>query len=102
MDVPAAWRDYDCGDYYQSSLSETGWWDGPAQCWYIEPAERVHEDRAHELLVIGRPGVDGIEWGYRRGHRGIWARYPIDGSFVLLAASAAYLREGYSSGRIAV
>lgn len=102
MDVPESWRAYECLDYCQSPLSETGWWDEGGQCWYIEPADRVHEDGALALLVIGRPGVNGIEWGYRRGHHGIWAHYPAERSFVLLAASAADLREGYSSGRITV
>jgi hypothetical protein len=102
MDVPETWRPYDCGDYFLSSLSERGWWDEAAQYWYIEPAERVFEDTSRELLVIGGPGVDGIRWGYRRGHRGIWAHYPIEDDFVLIAPSAAELRDGYASGRITV
>ena len=83
-------------------FAEQGWWDDEAQCWFIEPSERVYEDAAREFLVIGRPGVDGIQWGYRQNHHGIWARYPIDDEFVLLADSAAALRDGISSGRITV
>ncbi len=102
MDVPEQWLRYDCGDYFQSSLAEQGWWDEGGQYWYIEPAERVSEDAALELLIIGGPGVDGIRWGYRKGLRGIWAHYPIEAEFVLLAGSATELRDGYGSGRITV
>jgi hypothetical protein len=102
MDVPEGWRSYNCADYFRSPLSETGWWDPEGQCWYIEPAPSVREDLARELLVIGRPGVDGIEWGYRRGEQGIWAHYPIGDTFRFVAASAEDLRDGYSSGRIKV
>ena len=52
--------------------------------------------------MIGRPGVDGIEWGYRRGLRGLWAHYPIENRFVHLASTAQELRDGYASGRITV
>ena len=102
MDVPEKWRSYNCDDYFLSPLSENGWWDEPAQCWYIEPADRVLEDARRDFLIIGRPGVDGIQWGYRRGEQGLWAHYPIDDEFVLLARSASELRDGYASGRITV
>jgi hypothetical protein len=102
MDIPDKWRAYDCSDYFRSLLAETGWWDEGGQCWYIEPAERIYEDQSREFLVIGRPGVDGIEWGYRRDHEGVWAHYPIEDVFVLIADSAVRLRDGYSSGAIKV
>jgi hypothetical protein len=102
MNVPAKWKDYDCADYFQSPLAEHGWWDEGGQYWYIEPAQRVHESAEQEFLIIGGPGVDGIRWGYRKGHPGIWAQYPIEDEFVLLAASASALREGYASGAITV
>lgn len=102
MDVPENLRRYPCSDYFQSPLAEHGWWDEGGQYWYIQPAERVHEDNAREFLVIGGPGVDGIGWGYRREHQGIWAYYPIGDDFVLLAGSASELREGFASGQITV
>jgi hypothetical protein len=102
MDIPEAWRLYDCKDYFQSSLAAQGWWDEEAQYWFIEPSERLHEDGTREFLIIGGPGVDGIKWGYRRGHPGIWAHYPIEDEFVLLADSASDLQEGCRSGRITV
>ena len=102
VDVPDEWQDYACSDYFDSPLAEHGWWDEGGQYWYIEPAHRLYEDETRELLVIGGPGVDGIDWGYRKGHRGIWAYYPIEDEYVLLASSASELRDGYGSGRITV
>ena len=43
MDVPEKWRAYNCEDYFLSPLSQTGWWDPDGECWYIEPAERLHK-----------------------------------------------------------
>jgi hypothetical protein len=102
MSVPEKWSSYNCSDYCLSPLAVTGWWDRNGQCWYIEPAERVCEDPVREFLVIGRPGVDGIEWGYRKHRQGIWAHYPIENDFRAVATSVSDLREGYSSGRITV
>jgi hypothetical protein len=102
MSVPEKWSSYNCGDYCLSPLAVTGWWDRDGQCWSIEPAERVYEDPVREFLVIGRPGVDGIEWGYRKHRQGIWAHYPIENDFRPVATSVSDLREGYSSWRITV
>lgn len=102
MDIPEKWRSYNCSDYFLSPFSESGWWDSEGQCWYIEPAGRIYEDEARAFLILGRPGVDGIEWGYRKGYQGIWAYYPIDNDFVFLSNSVSELREGYLSGRITV
>lgn len=102
MTVPELWRDFPCADYFESPICQTGWWDADGQCWYIEPAERLHEDEGREMLVIGHPGVDGIEWGYRRGVPGLWAWFPSSCEFVRIASSVADLRDGHASGRISV
>lgn len=102
MDVPEAWRDIPCDDYCHSSLAERGWCDEPGQCWHIEPATRAYVDEESDLLVIGRPGVDGILWGYRKGKSGIWAYYPIEGRYERVADTADDPRDGYSSGAITV
>ena len=44
MDVPERWREYRCGDYFNSPLAATGYFDEPGQYWYIHPAEQVIED----------------------------------------------------------
>lgn len=63
---------------------------------------RAYIDDSLSMLVIGRPGVDGLVWGYRKTHPGIWVYYPVDDEYRLIAATVADLHEGYSSGRIAV
>lgn len=102
MTLGVKWDAYSCADYLSSRLAQTGWWDEEGQCWYILRADRAYEDEARALLVIGGPGVDGIVWGYRRGHSGVWAYYPMDDELVLIAESALDLEAGYASGRIRV
>jgi hypothetical protein len=98
---PARWRTYDCGEYFRSPLCEEGHWDEPAQYWYIWPATRIYEDTDRQFLVIGGPGVDGIDWGYRLGHEALWA-HPIDGEYKWLASTAQALLQGYLSGAISI
>jgi hypothetical protein len=100
--LPERWRDFNCADYFSSALAEHGYWDEPGQYWYIWPAERVYENSELQFLIIGTAGVDGIDWGYRRGHSGLWAWYPIDAEFVALAPTAEGLLEGWLSGAIEV
>lgn len=102
MEVPQEWLDYECRDHFDSPLAERGWWDEDGQCWYIQPATRLREAASGNFLVIGGPGVGGIEWGYRKGKPGIWVHYSIEDEFVLIADTVAELQEGYDSGRIRV
>jgi hypothetical protein len=100
--VPQRWQNYHCSDYFASALAAQGYWDEPGQYWYIEPVERIYEDPERTFLLIGGPGVDGIEWGYRRFESGVWAYYPMDGEFVWLAATAEALLQGWLSGTVTV
>ena len=100
--LPVRWRDFNCADYFSSELAEHGYWDEPGQYWYMVSAERVYEDTERQFLVIGGPGVDGIDWGYRRGHTGLWAWYPINAEFAPLAPTAQALWQGWLSGAITV
>jgi hypothetical protein len=102
MDVPSHLRQYPCSDYFSSEWAERGCWDDHSGLWVIVPAQEVEEDPGLGFLQVGRPGVDGIGFGYRRGHPGLWAYYPIDKEFVLLAATLAELVEGWLSSRIKV
>lgn len=99
--VPVRWREYECGEYLTSALGEQGYWDERGQYWYLWPSERIYEDTELQFLVIGGPGVDGIDWGYRRGQSGLWG-YPIDGAFKWLAPTAQALLQGYLSGAISM
>lgn len=100
--LPARWRDFHCDDYFGSPLAKNGYWDEPGQYWYVWPVERVYEDTELQFLVIGGPGADGIDWGYRRGHSGLWAWFPIDAEFVALAPTTETLLQGWLSGAITV
>ncbi|MFO0876266.1 MAG: hypothetical protein U0840_02745 [Gemmataceae bacterium] len=100
--LPMRWRDFGSADYFSSELAKHGYWDEPGQYWYIVSADQVYEDDERQFLVIGGPGVDGIDWGYRRGHTGLWAWYPIEARFVPLAPTAQALLQGWLSGAITV
>jgi hypothetical protein len=93
---------YDCAEYLQSPLSNDGLWDESAQLWLIEPSTRAEEHGAIGFLQIGRPGVDGIGFGYRLGNPGLWAYHPMDQRFQWLAPDLAALVDGWQAGRIAV
>jgi hypothetical protein len=100
--VPERWRGFGCSDYFGSALAEQGYWDEAGQYWYVLPSDRVYERADLPLLVIGGPGVDAIDWGYRAGHTGLWAYYPIDGVFAWLAPTTDALLQGWRSGAITV
>ena len=100
MDLAEITREFACDDYTESEYSRTGWFDEETQCWCIEPASRLVVDSESSLLVIGRPGVDGIIWGYRRSHSGIWAYLPVDRELRWLASSVCELRSGWEHGTL--
>ena len=100
--VPERWRGFGCSDYFGSALAEYGYWDEAGQYWYVWPSNLVYEDADRQFLVIGGPGVDGIDWGYRADHTGVWAYYPIGREFVWLAPTADALLQGWRTGTITV
>jgi hypothetical protein len=102
MDVPEKWRAYSCEDYFSSPLSVHGYWDEPGELWLIEPCERVEEELDAEFLQVGRPGVDRIGFGYRKGHSGLWAYHRVELRFQYLAESVMQLLDGWLSGRIEI
>jgi hypothetical protein len=92
--------DFDADEYLNSGDYREGVFDEDAQIQLIEPPERAIEREG--FLVIGRPGVDGIEWGYRKGMPGIWAYYPIDDEFRRLASDLEQFLDGWYRGEITV
>ncbi|OAI53006.1 hypothetical protein AYO44_16400 [Planctomycetaceae bacterium SCGC AG-212-F19] len=102
MEVPDRFRGYPCESYFRSPLAEQGHWDEAAQIWLMLPAGEVIERPERELLVVGRPGFDGLEWGFRKGYKGVWIYYPIDDEFQYLALTAQSFLEGWLSGAIKV
>jgi|SRR5271170_6305990 len=102
MVVPTRLRRYTCDDYFASDWSTRGCWDEEAQRNVIVPADEVQEYPDRGFLAVGRPGADGILFGYREGQTGLWAYYPIENAFVPVAGTLIDLVEGWLAGRIKV
>jgi hypothetical protein len=93
---------YGCEDYLSSHWSRNGLFDSSAQVWLLESVDRacLHSDA--RFLQVGRPGVDGIGFGYRLGERGVWAYYPSENRFKHLAASIDEFVVGWTRNSISV
>lgn len=103
MQVPKKWREYPCEDYFVSPLAAQGYWSEPGAIWYIEPRERVEEDKEAQFLQVGSPGVDSIGFGYRKGVTGFWALHRMEGGrFQYLAPSVLQFLDGWLAGTISV
>ena len=102
MAVPAHLAGYPCDDYFGSEYARAGFWDEASQVQVVVTAAAVEELPGRAFLAIGRPGVDGILFGYRADRPGLWAYYPIEGDFRLLAATVVDLVRGWASGDISV
>ena len=103
MDVPDRWTDYPCQEYFSSHFANEGYWDESAQLWLIESAGQVEEDAVAGFLQVGRPGVDSIGFGYRKGQAGFWAYHRmIDRRFQFLAPTIQRFLDDWSAGRIQV
>ncbi len=105
MDIPTHLSKYDCRDYFASELATDGCWSEDEQLWMIVPfteAEEIADFDGHPLnfLQVGRPGVDGIAFGYRLGEPGFWAYYPIERDFQLVAPTVQDFLKGWSTGQI--
>jgi hypothetical protein len=100
--MPQRWRAFNCGDYFASDLADRGYYDRESQYQHVWPRDRIYEDDQREFLVIGSPGCDGIEWGYRWGMAGIWAWYPIEAEFRRMASDVHGLLDGWLAGTIHV
>ena len=102
MDIPEHFRNYNCSDYFDSEQFTSGVWSESEQLRLILAASEIIERPDLEFLVVGRPGVDGIEFGYRKGYDGIWAYYPIGREFSRVSPSVSILVEGWLAGNIKV
>ncbi|WP_372722233.1 hypothetical protein [Novipirellula sp.] len=105
MDVPSQFARYPCGDYFASSFAEHGHWCEPSQLWVILPARQIEEltdfdGSPLDFLRVGDAGVNGIPFGYRIGHAGVWAYYPIDSDFVFIASSVQGLVDRWDAGKV--
>lgn len=93
---------YQCADYLASVWCADGLWDEKSFLWLLEPLSQIEEIDDKGFLQVGRPGVDGIGFGYRLGHDGVWAYYPMDDHFEFLSPSITEFVKGWQAGTIAV
>lgn len=102
MAVPERWAGYDCADYFDGGWAKLGHFDEASQTLVVAPLAEAYEDAAIGFFAVGRSGSGGIDFGYRRGHPGLWAYHPIGREWQYMAASVAELVEGWCSGRLSV
>lgn len=100
--MPPQFREYPCDDYFAEGWAETGYFDEHSQTSVITPFAQSYENPEASFFVVGRSGADGIDFGYRKGHPGIWAHHPIDGEFQFMAHTVAELIHGWCSGNLTV
>ncbi len=93
---------FSCGDYFKSAWAVSGLYDHSSQLMFILPASDIELVEAEQFLGVARPGVDGILIGYRAGHPGIWAYYPISGEFKFMSPTFSAFVEGWFGGSLSV
>ena len=100
--VPDRWREYDCTDYFEQGWWERGHFHEESQTLVIVPLEKAYEVHASEFFAVGRSGADGIDFGYRKGHSGLWAFYPVESDFKFMAPTIEVLAQNWCDGKLFV
>ena len=93
------YESYQADEYFSTSYRE-GVYDDQTQWWLIYPEGKAHE--REDFLVIGSPGVDQIEWGYRKAEPGIWQYDPVLQELRYLVPTLAQLINGWHLGEVVV
>jgi hypothetical protein len=96
------WASYRCDDYLSSQWSRDGLYDAAAQIWLIESIDGTSLHPDAQFLQVGRPGVDGVGFGYRLGEEGFWAYYPAELQFKHLANTIDEFVVGWAQNSILV
>jgi hypothetical protein len=102
MKVPEEFQSYDCADYFAECWADRGHFDDYSQLWVIVPLSETYESKEIAFFAVGCSGADCIDFGYRVGHVGLWAYYPIGREFKFMARTIAELVDGYCSGKLHV
>jgi hypothetical protein len=102
MEIPSQFCIYGCEEYFRDGWSERGHFHKPSQTMVVVPLPDAYEDPEIEFFAIGRSGCNGIDFGYRKGHSGLWAFYPSDRDFKYMAATVAELAHGWCAGRLSI
>ncbi|MBX9583916.1 MAG: hypothetical protein K2X87_26760 [Gemmataceae bacterium] len=93
---------YNCYDYFTGGWAERGHYDEASRTWVVLPLSELRPEQRAGFFAVGRAGVDGILFGYRYGHRGVWALYPVDQEFKHLAPNLSEFVQGWWAGTITV
>ena len=100
--IPDRWNAYQCSEYFTGHWWRDGHYDEPSYLWVIAPLNEAYENTEFEFFAIGRSGAGGIDFGYRKGWPGLWAFYPIECTFKMMASNVQELVDGYCSGKLGV
>lgn len=87
-------------DYFKSYSH--GRVDEEGEYAFIYAQDLVRQSDNGEMLYIGRAGVGGIEFAYKRGSTEIWAFYPIEGELIWKAEGIDEFVQGWLRGDISV
>jgi len=79
-----------------------GFYSENEKYWTIRTRCEWKHDPDREWICLGGPGVDGIEFGVRKGRVGVFAYYALDAEFIVKAESVPELIHGWTNGSIAV
>lgn len=68
----------------------------------ILPGDRIEEDETKEWLIIGWPGVDGIQFRVKSKEtdQSVYAFYPFEQEYVKIADSDKDLIEKWKAGQV--
>lgn len=97
-----ALAEFDCQEYFSDGWSESGHFDERSQTQVIVSQSKSYEEQEAAFYAVGRSGAGGIDFGYRKGHKGLWAFYPIERRFKYMAATLEELAHEWCSGRLSV
>jgi hypothetical protein len=98
--IPDRYKAYECGDYFEGAWPHEGYFDDASQTLVIVPLNEAYEVAESGFFAVGRSGGDGIDFGYRKNHLGLWAFYPIGEEFKFMADSIRVLVDEWCSGRL--
>ena len=102
MHIPERWQAYPCAEYFSEHWCECGHFCEASQTWVIVPLSEAYENCEEDFFEIGRSGCDGIDFGFRKTLRGLWAYYPIDRDFKFMAESVTELVSAWCSSQLSV
>ena len=88
-------------DYLYEDPPLNGYYDKTEFQFILSPKD-YEINQQNEWLMIGNAGSDGIEFGIKKGHKKIYAYYPIEEDYSVKANSINDLINGLCSGSITV